>query len=55
MQLYLVCFGRAHGLQVVVTATGIEQLTTIPRDVERVEAICRGGFYDPATGEVTPA
>lgn len=42
-------------LQVVVTATGIEQLTTVPRDVERVEAICQGGFYDPMTGNVNAA
>jgi len=46
---------RVHALQVVVTATGIEQLTTVPRDVERVEAICRGGFYDPSTGIVNAA
>ena len=41
-------------MQVLVTATGIEQLTTVPRDIERVEAICQGGVYDHATGIVTP-
>lgn len=38
---------------VAVTATGIEQLTTVPRDVARVEAICQGGHFDPLTGKVT--
>ena len=39
---------------VLVTATGIEQFTTVPRDIARVEAICQGGVFDPSTGLVGP-
>jgi hypothetical protein len=38
---------------VATQETGFEQLTTVPRDVERVEAICQGGHYDPVTGKVS--
>ena len=48
------CLLKRAPVQVLVTATGIEQLTTVPRDIERVEAICQGGVYDHATGIVTP-
>ena len=39
---------------VYVTADGIENLTTVPRDIERVEQICQGGYYDPVSGKVGP-
>lgn len=35
--------------QVVVTATGIDNLTLCPRTVSEVEAIMRGGEWPPAT------
>lgn len=34
---------------VLVTASGVENLTTCPRTVAEVEAVCRGGAWPPAT------
>ena len=39
---------------VVVTEEGIEQITTIPRDIDSVEAICRGEIVAEAFGAPPP-